>query len=548
MPGVFVSYRREDTGGHAGRLWEELSERYGENLVFWDLERIHGGDVLEAGLSEAVRDCDVLVALIGSRWVDMRDAGGNRRLDNPEDYVRREVAWGLNGKGRRVPVLPVLVEGASMPSAGQLPPDMRPLADIAALELRNRSWPYDIDLLTKEIDPSLWPPEPPARGPRRLWQVTRTKLAGTPKAARRTTLAAVALVALLAALVVHGSGWLHGLELSTIDTRFSLRGARDAPDDMVLVGFDRGGLAKIGESWPPDRRVHARLIDRLRAAGAAMIAYDITFTEPKSVRADNALFDAMDRAADSGRFVLAGHIDERGETVVMGGSGEDLRAQTGVRVAPPFTANDPGAILRRISYTFQGVKTFAVAAAEEAARRPIEPFQLGGRDPWIDYAGPPGTFPVTSFAEVLDGSVPAESLRGKVVVVGQTDTSLGDAHSTPLSDERAMSGPEVVANQLDTLRDEAPLRSASGTVDRFLILLLAVLGPLLALRLTVARSQLAVVLTAVAFLIAAVLLFSSGIVLDVVHPLLAAVIALAGLLAVRERVQRTRKVARHSGA
>ena len=96
MPGVFISYRRDDTKGYAGALLRELNSRIGSDQVFMDIEDIEGGTDFPAVLRESVQSCDVLLALIGPHWLDARNAAGNRRLDDPRDFVRQEIALALN--------------------------------------------------------------------------------------------------------------------------------------------------------------------------------------------------------------------------------------------------------------------------------------------------------------------------------------------------------------------------------------------------------------------------------------------------------------------
>jgi hypothetical protein len=144
MPGVFISYRRADTKGFAGALLRDLSARLGADQVFMDTEDIQGGTHFPSVLEAALESCDVLVALIGPQWLEARDASG-RRLDDPADFVRREIARGLQ---RGVRVIPVLVDGTPMPSADRLPPDLQALATRHALTLGNIHWDEDVARLT----------------------------------------------------------------------------------------------------------------------------------------------------------------------------------------------------------------------------------------------------------------------------------------------------------------------------------------------------------------------------------------------------------------
>lgn len=122
---IFISYRRSDSISEAGRIYDSLSAHFGRDRVFKDVFDIpYGVDFVEH-LDRAVSHCQILVAIIGQTWVNVTAADGTRRLDDPEDFVRIEVASALK---RNILVIPVLVNGATMPSSNQLPADLKPLA------------------------------------------------------------------------------------------------------------------------------------------------------------------------------------------------------------------------------------------------------------------------------------------------------------------------------------------------------------------------------------------------------------------------------------
>jgi TIR domain len=107
MPHFFISYRRDDSGGHAGRLYDRLSAHFGAEYVFIDIDTIEAGSDFVAVIENTISQCDILLVLIGKRWLSITDATGQRRLDNPEDFVRLEVQAGLE---RNIRVIPILVE------------------------------------------------------------------------------------------------------------------------------------------------------------------------------------------------------------------------------------------------------------------------------------------------------------------------------------------------------------------------------------------------------------------------------------------------------
>ncbi|MCW5640025.1 MAG: toll/interleukin-1 receptor domain-containing protein, partial [Rubrivivax sp.] len=149
-PAVFISYRREDSEGYAGRLYKDLAEHFGAGRVFMDVTGIEPGRDFRREIDEQVATCAVLLAVIGRDWVDARDDEGRRKLDDPGDFVRLETVAALR---RDIPVVPVLVQGATMPHLDQLPDDLKPLAFRNAVELTHPRWDSDLQLLIKALAP-----------------------------------------------------------------------------------------------------------------------------------------------------------------------------------------------------------------------------------------------------------------------------------------------------------------------------------------------------------------------------------------------------------
>lgn len=148
MRRIFISYRREDTEGQAGRLFDDLSAHFGKDSVFMDVTGIAPGFDFRNAIDHEVSACDVFLAIIGKHWIDAIDESGNRRLDNPDDFVRLETATALK---RDIPVVPVLVQGMRMPRADQLPTDLKALAWRNAVELTHARWGSDVELLIKAL-------------------------------------------------------------------------------------------------------------------------------------------------------------------------------------------------------------------------------------------------------------------------------------------------------------------------------------------------------------------------------------------------------------
>jgi TIR domain len=149
---VFISYRREETAYAAGWLFDRLEERFGRDQIFKDIDSVQLGDDFVEVISAAVGSCDVLLVLIGDRWLTMTDAQGRARLDNPDDFVRLEIEAAL---ARNVRVIPILVEGAPMPSGDELPASLSKLTRRQALELSPRSFEFDTSRLLKVLERTL---------------------------------------------------------------------------------------------------------------------------------------------------------------------------------------------------------------------------------------------------------------------------------------------------------------------------------------------------------------------------------------------------------
>jgi len=133
MTKIFISYRRDDSSYIAGMINERLEKHFGPNSVFLDIDSIPLGLDFRKHISDSVGQCNVLLALIGDSWINLTNDQGSRRLDDPTDFVRLEVESALK---RDIPVIPVLVGKARMPSATELPSSLRELAFRNAAEVR----------------------------------------------------------------------------------------------------------------------------------------------------------------------------------------------------------------------------------------------------------------------------------------------------------------------------------------------------------------------------------------------------------------------------
>jgi TIR domain len=152
LSAIFISYRRSDSEGEAGRLFDELVYRFTERSVFMDVDAIKPGRDFRKAIEENIHSCSVVLVMIGPQWLESVDTAGQRRLEDEGDYLRLEIASAL---GRDIPVVPVLVRGARMPRADQLPADLQELAYRNAVELTHARWKSDLQVLIEALKPYL---------------------------------------------------------------------------------------------------------------------------------------------------------------------------------------------------------------------------------------------------------------------------------------------------------------------------------------------------------------------------------------------------------
>jgi formylglycine-generating enzyme required for sulfatase activity len=148
MARVFISYRRDDTGGYSLLLFDRLARVFGRSQIFMDIDSLQPGKDFVEVIEKAVGSCDALIALIGKQWLSIADERGRRRIDVPEDFVRLEIAAALEGNIR---VIPVLVRGAPMPSSEELPDPLKSLARRHAVSLSDERMDYDLQRLVAAL-------------------------------------------------------------------------------------------------------------------------------------------------------------------------------------------------------------------------------------------------------------------------------------------------------------------------------------------------------------------------------------------------------------
>ena len=210
---VFITYRREDSAAQAGRLYDAMVVKFGEGNVFMDVDMAPGVDFVKR-IREAVASCRVLIVVMGPEWSTIEDEQGRRRLEDPEDFVRLEVETAL--RRPEVTPIPVLVDGAAMPSQRELPEPLRPITRRNAIELSDLRWRQDVGRLIGALD-QLIEEAPSASGPssarRRVESAgeapadatgTRTRPPRTGRGLRWGLVAAFAVLAVVVGIMATG--------------------------------------------------------------------------------------------------------------------------------------------------------------------------------------------------------------------------------------------------------------------------------------------------------------------------------------------------------
>lgn len=148
-PMIFISYRRDDSSGHVGRLYDALSAHFGRTRLFFDIDHIAPGQDFVQVLEDSLNRSSVMIVVMGKRWGGSGKIGA-RRIDDPGDFVRLEVASGL--RRPELKVIPALIQGAKMPGPAALPEELRDLSRRNAIELSDLRWREDIERLIASLE------------------------------------------------------------------------------------------------------------------------------------------------------------------------------------------------------------------------------------------------------------------------------------------------------------------------------------------------------------------------------------------------------------
>ena len=354
-----------------------------------------------------------------------------------------------------------------------------------------------------------------------------------PKLGRREALAGVVggLVVVFV-VILYASGVLDNLERQVVDTRFSWRGDQPPGNQIVIVAIDQATLDMLNTRPPLPRSDYAKVLDRVHAASPRMIGIDRQFIGRSDAAEDSALLAAIARA---GPVLLATHD----------GSQRAIPVPAGVVDAPGAVLGsvaidkDPDGVLRRMLYAPVSLKTFPVRAAEMVRQQPVNAADFPDNHAWIDFRGPPGTFPRYSFADVLADKVPASSFAGKAVLIGVTDP-VDDVFVTSISSV-PMPAVEINANALWTVLAGMPLKSVGTPVDVAIILaLIGIPAAIGARKSGLFTMSVSAVLLAV-FVAIAQLAFNAGWIVTAVYPIVGLVVATVGMIGVDAYVERRQR-------
>jgi CHASE2 domain-containing sensor protein len=556
---VFISYRRDDSIVHARLIHNELAVRFGADDVFMDIDDIEAGDDFVRRIDERLDGADVVVAVIGPRWLDLL-----QRRASGDDYVRHELARAL---AQRMRVIPVLVGGAA-PFAAALPPDLAELPHLNALRLDERALKPHITALVEAVQAQPFED-----------QVLEHHRRDRTRRLAQWTAASVGVALFVAA-------WVALFDFAGLDTRLAsatmrlAESSRPAPwsGQVVLVGIDERTLAHVGRPFDASWRTeHARLIDKLAAAGARTIAFDLFAEQAGSDDADRAL-EASIRAAHPTPVVFAVQQMEgnrplllpRLAAVAAGGIGcigealgyarsSQLAVQRGQLLFPSFAlaaysgggkveAFDGDAAELRVRLVradnspdvrFSRVQTVRHAQPECEAIRKGDHVALQLFDPGALPAlrEPPQRLAYERLLAANDAADLA-SVKGKIVLVG---LQLRDRDVMPLPRGGERWGVELFAAQADALVRGAAIRPPGTWATWWMLLASAGLGAFaqrgLAERARWLRTLAMAVAVAAAVAASVVLYRTQGLLLNLAYPVAAYLLA-AWVMA---RLQRARK-------
>jgi hypothetical protein len=373
MAGTFISYRREDAAGYAGRLRESLERRLGAARVFRDVDTLRPGQDFVQAIESRLSDCAVMLAVIGREWATARDLTGSRRLDEPNDFVRLEIAAALARPN--VLVVPVLVEGAAMPAAPELPENLRPLTRRHAVSVRDETWDADVDRLANVIESAL-----SMRDPSR---------ADAPISAARLWVAAALAVVIVGLLIFNSSRTGSGDDDGGGDGNAVGGGAAGTSSSS---GAETPGTAGRADGGTPisaaDGMAYTIGIPRIAEAAFGDVVYAVA-SGNIVMRGDAPELRLRIRLMNYGRYDV-GFWDDSFRLAV---GGEVLSPTSGLNSSVPGNSLRYGIVTFRLRPQMRG-GTFRIVNNQQTAEIPLD-------------LSPTGRPPVDEQAEIADSMAQA---------------------------------------------------------------------------------------------------------------------------------------------
>lgn len=566
---IFISYRRDDAGKTAWRLLDWLERQFGANQVFFDREGIDPGTKFPQVLEQKLAECEILIALIGQRWLEITGAQGQLRLWVPGDYVAREVATALE---RNIRVIPVLCDGARMPARERLPPRLAALADCQGQSIEDAHFREDFDRLVDAIE----------RRPRRWGERQRDRALRLIRYVKRASLVLPLLMPL-----IFFAAWVRLFAIWGIDTQIASYtlwlSERLTPvtreQRVAVVALDELTERELGrkyEGQPVWRAEHARLLDRLSQAGAAVVAFDFYFE--RDTELDTTLAEAVKlaggrgtrvvfgvRALDDGTPRLAAALRDSGarwgvlcighkrgylftaplaralSQADEGGDGDCGRADTpALALATVFDAKPAdicsGSRTITLASASGGIGHLPFSEMQHMRSTPAHCPALAREDdvatsllvlsPLDYWRRPPQRY---SYADLLNPQLPPDGIAGMTLVVGVTTATARDVHIVERGlwrEERF--GVELHADAVRNLLAGFTVRPLQPLAQFALMLTFAILGACVRfVNLDLARLPRAAILGALllAYLGLVVVLSSLGMLLNPMYDIVAFVLA-----------------------
>jgi hypothetical protein len=395
MAGTFISYRREDAAGYAGRLRESLERRLGASRVFRDVDTLRPGQDFVQAIESRLSDCAVMLSVIGREWATARDLTGNRRLDEPYDFVRLEIAAALARPN--VLVVPVLVEGAVMPAASELPENIRALTRRHAVSVRDETWDADVDRLVNVIESAI-----SMRDPSR---------ADAPISAARLWVAAALAVVIVGLLIFNGNRNRGGEGDSGADSG-PVAGTNSGAGPTGVEGAAAGNTADAGTPISAaDGMPYTIDVPRLAEAAFGDVVFAVA-SGNVVMRGDTPELRLRMRAVNTGRYDV-GFWDDLFRLAV---GGDVLSPTSGLNSSVPGNSLRYGVIAFRLRPQTRSA-TLRIVQNQQTAEIPLD-------------LSPTGRPPVDEQAEIADSM--AQAIQAAVVREPVTLQDAGDLSVTLL--------------------------------------------------------------------------------------------------------------------